>query len=403
MKLTNIHSLPSSFVDVIQNLTYEASTDFNRLSVTNLIGSPRKIILKARHWKDLTEDVSNSLWRVLGSAVHYVMAKTNTEGRLVEEKIEFGLDGTTLVARPDLYDTSDSAVSDYKITSIWAVKLETKQEWVSQINCYAWLLRKLGHKVTKAYVYAILRDWRKGESKKYDDYPPIPFLKIDIELWSMEKQEEFIKERIYAIQSVVNLPDDELPLCTPEERWQKETVYAVYKGTNKRAEKLYDTNRPESGNKPDFKSYFKLWAKNPYRGLIFMMAQAVVPAEARVHEIYLRTIAYRRAMHILLVLREYKDTNGRWPDSLDQIKDKVPAEAMIDPFTGGSFIYKAEGDKFLLYSVGENKIDEKGKPRPSCRDGSCRTEKSPSDDILIWPQKFEQAKEFFDANAPAVK
>jgi hypothetical protein len=177
----------------------------------------------------------------------------------------------------------------------------------------------------------------------------------------------------------------------------------IYDEEFERAEKLYDVNQPESENKPDFKSCLKVLAKNPHRGIIFMTAQIGVHSNIKFHQLYLRTIAYRRTMHILLALREYKNANDLWPDSLDQIKDKVPAEAMTDPFTGGSFIYKTKGDKFLLYSVGANKIDEKGKPKPSCRDGACKIEKSPSDDLLIWPQKKEQAKEFFDANSPAVK
>jgi hypothetical protein len=116
----------------------------------------------------------------------------------------------------------------------------------------------------------------------------------------------------------------------------------------------------------------------------------------RIQQTYSRTIVMYRTMHILLALREYKDTNGHWPHSLEQVRDKVPAEAMVDPFTGGSFIYKTKGDKFLLYSVGENKIDEKCMERP--KGVSWKKTSGQFDDILIWPQKREQVKEFFDAN-----
>lgn len=139
----------------------------------------------------------------------------------------------------------------------------------------------------------------------------------------------------------------------------------------------------------------------PRQSLIKRIAKSEADSCAQVHQIYLRTIVYRRTMHILLALREYKDANGRWPDSLDQIKDKVPAEAMIYPFTGGSFIYKVKGDKFLLYSVGPNKIDERCMSRP--KGVSWDQAKGKFDDILIWPQKKEQAKEFFDPNTPVVK
>ncbi|MDO8302330.1 MAG: hypothetical protein Q7T18_03720, partial [Sedimentisphaerales bacterium] len=59
-----------------------------------------------------------------------------------------------------------------------------------------------------------------------------------------------------------------------------------------------------------------------------------------------------------------------------------------------------------------NKIDEKCVPRPKESFNFSDTAKFEAaeskmknkfDDILIWPQKCEQAKEFFDANMPAVK
>jgi hypothetical protein len=242
MKLTNKFELPQSFVDVIQNITFDQSSkDLTRLGITTLIDSPRKALLTIRHWHELEEDVSNSLWRILGSAVHYVMDKTTQTHRLVEEKIEVEIDGTTVVAKPDLYDDTDKAVSDYKITSVWAIALEVKSGWIDQVNCYVWMLRKLGFTVEKAYIYAILRDWRKGESKKYEDYPPIPFQKVDIPIWDIDEQERFIKDRIALYKKCVELKDEELPVCTPEERWKKETTYAVYKNQNKTATRVLDT------------------------------------------------------------------------------------------------------------------------------------------------------------------
>jgi hypothetical protein len=169
----------------------------------------------------------------------------------------------------------------------------------------------------------------------------------------------------------------------------------MYDEEFEQAKTLYDANRTENKDL-DIKFYLQC-LKNPQRGTFFMLARIAAPVGARVHEVYLRTIAYRRTMYILLALREYKNANGRWPDSLEQMKDEVPAEAMIDPFTGGAFIYKVKGDKLLLYSVGENKIDE-GAKYEVYNPGNPDT--SRLDDILIWPQKHEQAKEFFDANVP---
>ena len=48
----------------------------------------------------------------------------------------------------------------------------------------------------------------------------------------------------------------------------------------------------------------------------------------------------------------------------------------------------------MLYSIGANKVDEKCVPEP--RNALWKDVKGKLDDILIWPQKYEQAKEFFD-------
>lgn len=177
------------------------------------------------------------------------------------------------------------------------------------------------------------------------------------------------------------------------------TLSKIYDEEFERSRKLFDANKLET-EQMGFGFYLK-WMTNPYRYNFRMMTQMPLSAQAKFQETHLRMVAYRRTTHILLALREYKDANGQWPESLDQIKDKIPVEAMIDPFTCGSFIYKTKGDKFLLYSIGANKIDEKCVRQPK---GKTREEmESKFDDILIWPQKYEEAKEFFDANTPAVK
>ena len=98
-------------------------------------------------------------------------------------------------------------------------------------------------------------------------------------------------------------------------------------------------------------------------------------AEENFDEIYLQLLARRRATRILVGLRRYHDANGRWPDSLAHIKTLVPEQALIDPFTEQTFVYRKEaGGQFILYSKGPNGIDENG-----LRGGK-------ADDYRIWPR-----------------
>ncbi len=88
--------------------------------------------------------------------------------------------------------------------------------------------------------------------------------------------------------------------------------------------------------------------------------------------IYLRRDATRRAIPILIAMRRHKDETGIWPETLEQIEPKLPAEALVDPQNGGPFVYKREGDSFVFYSRGPNGIDEHG------------SYKRPADDYPSW-------------------
>lgn len=233
MRYTNKHKLPRSIVDAVVRNTFEINKDQDSISVTMLNNPPRIRQLTIRHWDEIEEDIADNLWRLLGSAIHYILAKIPQEERFIEEILKEPILGMILRGRLDLYEgAEDKALVDHKVTSVWAVK-SSKPEWVAQINCYAWFLRKLEFEVKKAYISAILRDWRKGESLKYKDYPKIPYKKINIKLWSFKEQQKYIEDRIKLHQSVTNLKDDKLPLCTDKERWYKENRCQNYCSVSK--------------------------------------------------------------------------------------------------------------------------------------------------------------------------
>lgn len=99
---------------------------------------------------------------------------------------------------------------------------------------------------------------------------------------------------------------------------------------------------------------------------------------------YKQHIATARGVRILVALRRYMNKHGRWPTSLDEIKSQVPAEILVDPLNKGSFVYKLTDDCFILYSKGQNNIDDDGK-----RD-KWNEEKTGADDWLIWPKSKEK-------------
>ena len=100
------------------------------------------------------------------------------------------------------------------------------------------------------------------------------------------------------------------------------------------------------------------------------------------HEIRTRLLADRHGNHILILLRNYKDKTGIWPQSLDELQPLADEEIFIDPQNTCSFIYKTTEEDFILYGRGPNKIDEGG-----------RFHLDGGDDWLIWPRKIPQTKE----------
>jgi len=148
---------------------------------------------------------------------------------------------------------------------------------------------------------------------------------------------------------------------------------------------------------PDFnwndESQFNLPSMTPnFRFLLEMFGKIMEPNYFGIHDTYFKTVAQNRGSQLIIALRRYKDKNGVWPKSLDDIKSIAPAETFIDPINGDSFIYKLTEDNFELYSKGENNIDEDGQ-YDSRWDHKNRREIVEKDDLLIWPERSSKDKE----------
>lgn len=124
-----------------------------------------------------------------------------------------------------------------------------------------------------------------------------------------------------------------------------------------------------------------------YRYMVKLLADMSEKGYYRLHDIFLRVTAEQRGSLLLIALRRYKNKNGNWPKSLDDIKDITAPENLIDPINDGSFVYKLTDDNFTLYSKGKNNIDEHGK-----YDSSWPREGVKRDDWLIWPPRSRKIK-----------
>ena len=243
MKLTNRHNLPETIVNVIKRPTY--SKGKANMSVTELLNSPRIVQLKRKHWDDLTEDASDMVWSIFGTAIHGVLEHGKDDHHVVEERVHATIGGMSVSGAMDLQEIEEDGIilSDYKTTSAWAVMNE-KQDWHNQLNTYSYLVELVKKvPVKKLQIVAIIRDWSRREAANRDGYPQAPITVIDIPLWPIADREQFIKARIdkheWALFDMET--GDEPPECTPDEMWEKPTTYALKKDGNIRAKSVHDS------------------------------------------------------------------------------------------------------------------------------------------------------------------
>lgn len=293
MITTNREQLSEGLVRAIQYSKYDkGQSDF---SATELIAPSRIVALSRRHHEEIEEDVSDVIYRMFGSIGHAIAERSklnaigenskirtqeiikvidlfldgkieikslfdkmkdaidladaialSEKGLMVEQRLfaQIDLNGTkyTISGQIDEYYIESGEIDDYKICSRWVSIDGGKDEWVAQLNIYAWLLRKNGHNPRSARVQAIYRDWSKSQALRDKSYPQSQVEVIPIELWPDEDVEQYVKKRVAShVQAMAEIDEKKIAVCTPEERWQRQGEFAVTKEGRKRAIKLFDT------------------------------------------------------------------------------------------------------------------------------------------------------------------
>ncbi len=236
-QITNQYNLPESLVSALSADWY---VKHGHISVTGLIQPPQLRQLMLRYADQITEDVSDKIWMLLGSAVHDVLERADTTRCLQEERLRTKVLGWVVTGKADLWE-EPGIVSDYKITSVWAGINGVKPEWEAQTNIYAYLYRQAGFPVNELRIVAIYRDWSKNRAKQGNGYPPCAAGVLPVRMWNDNEVLDYLHYRIQTHQEAEKLSDNELPWCTAEERWEKQTTYAVMKKGRKSAVRVLES------------------------------------------------------------------------------------------------------------------------------------------------------------------
>ena len=239
MKITNVNELPDVLVRAISSNWYSGSGEHRFASVTQLMKPTKIVVLEKRHWHEITQDASELIWSLMGSAMHKVLEAGEDANSISEERVSALVDEAKISGGVDFYE--DGVITDFKFTGVWNyLNGSRKEEWEKQLNMYAYLYREQGFEVNELRVLAIFRDWQKRRSDSEPNYPR-QVETISIPLWDQEQVKSFISERVQDIRASMELPDDMIPECSCKERWQAETQYAVYKQGGTRAMRVFPT------------------------------------------------------------------------------------------------------------------------------------------------------------------
>ena len=247
-RITNKMNLPKQLVDLISS-DYQPKP--HQYSCTTILKPTRQIILERRYNDEIEQDVSEMVWCIFGILAHSVIENSKEDvGQFKEEKLKVDLgkyctelDGYYLSGRSDMIDLLDKCITDWKTASCWKVIYKDFEDWRKEMLIYAWAVKDMGFEINKAQAIAFLKDHNKTKAKVDNAYPQLP---IWIEKFKFTDKdfkdiEEFIKNRFLELKKYENVSDEELPMCSMEERWNDGNKYIVIKKGNKRATKIHET------------------------------------------------------------------------------------------------------------------------------------------------------------------
>lgn len=239
MQITNKMNLPEALVQACE--VSQHNRPYN-LSATTLLKGVREILLAKRHWDEMSEDVSDRIWALFGTAIHSLLER-ETPDTFVEESFFVPVGEYKITGRLDCYDMKQGIIHDYKSTSVWKIIKGDFEDWRQQGLIYAWLLAKQGLPVRECRFTAILKDHSKSKAKFERNYPktPVYVYSFTVTNRDLAEIEKFILSKVEQVAENVDKSDSELPLCSDHERWARPTTYAVMKAGRKTALRVFDT------------------------------------------------------------------------------------------------------------------------------------------------------------------
>lgn len=213
---------------------YEGKNDNTHISATTLLKDSHKIVLENQIGNELDisdEGLLNMFASRRGTAIHSALENVWTNDNLrnkaldalglkelkerivinkhkenpnqieiwLEQRSYKTIDDMTINGQFDM--VMDGQVVDYKNTSVFTYMHGSKiEDYKLQGSIYRWLNPNL---ITddKIKIIYIMHDWTSRDAKINPNYPQMPIIAVDYDLYSLDYIENFIKNKIQEIKN----------------------------------------------------------------------------------------------------------------------------------------------------------------------------------------------------------
>jgi hypothetical protein len=247
MKMTNKKNLPEALVAAIES--WEHVPSGADAHVTGLLNPPRITALRLLHRDDIVSDAADHIFALDGKVVHEIIERSGMGMKNVfgEVKTRITVKGWILTGRLDelvLKPTEPGTytLDDFKRTSAYVVAQAESPgsrvaNWRLQLNIYRYMMMKQHPDlvIDEMRLVFLLRDWSKLEAKRNKDYPQEMVVVMNVAIMNPGKVYDIIEEMVDAHQEAQQALDTggqedlNFPHCSPMERWERPTTYAVMK------------------------------------------------------------------------------------------------------------------------------------------------------------------------------
>lgn len=286
MRIINSTGFPASWERACRALAEERATlrEAERMkyapkpvySVTELLSPPYQLRLAKEYGDSLEIEAERLLWTMYGSAAHVVARLGAGTGR-AEERLTYEGKSAVVTGAADLVELEigPATIIDYKFVKKWLIMMarpdwqerairticrypsspnlwpalpgDSIEHYAMQVNLYAWLLARNGVAVERAELVVAFKDWSASELARNRDgrYPPKDWARYSIPLLPPDVVGAFAAARVQLLNKYMSAPIENVPPCSPEERWTRDECFAVVVDGRTRALKLFPVERDE--------------------------------------------------------------------------------------------------------------------------------------------------------------